>query len=93
MAAHALMSQAQREEPAVAFEIGPREQVREYTVPARGRHPGHKAEVHVRVINGKRFAFGRFTYNNGLIAIQAIVPGSFVKGQPDIHYWPNRDED
>ncbi|MFD7677506.1 hypothetical protein [Streptomyces sp. NPDC060187] len=77
----------------MAFEIGPREQVQTYTTPARGRYPGHKAEVHSRVINGKKFVFGRFTYNNGLIAVQAIVPGAMRKGNPDIHYWPNRDEE
>ncbi|WP_420312574.1 hypothetical protein ACOB87_38115 [Streptomyces sp. YS-B37] len=77
----------------MAFEIGPREQVQKYAVAEGGLQAGHTAEIHSRVINGKKFVFGRFDYDNGLLAVQAIVPGEMRKGSPDIHYWTNRDEE
>ncbi|MGW1040010.1 hypothetical protein [Streptomyces sp. NPDC002547] len=77
----------------MAFEIGPREMEREYERPARGRVPAHQAQVHARVINGTRYAFGRFTYDNGKVAVQAIVKGQSTKANPDIHYWTNQGDD
>jgi hypothetical protein len=70
----------------MAFEIGPRQQEREYDSPAWRNIPAHRAQVHSRVINGTRYAFGRFTYDNGVVAVQVIKPGT---GRGDMHYFTN----
>lgn len=84
------MSQAAlREELAVAFEIGPRTDEETYDMGSQGKFAAHRSEIHVRVINGTKYAFGRFTYETGLVVIQAIVVG---KWRPDVHYWTNAKE-
>ncbi|MFJ6893562.1 hypothetical protein [Streptomyces hokutonensis] len=77
----------------MTFEIGPRQQVQKYAVAEGGMQAGHTAEIHSRVINGKKFVFGRFDYDNGLLAVQAVEFGKSTRANPDIHYWANRDED
>jgi hypothetical protein len=71
----------------VAFEIGPREDAKTWEVPARGEVPAYKGELHKRVINGTPYIFGRFTYETGAVAVQAIVQGRSTKANPDVHYW------
>lgn len=76
----------------MAFQIGPRENEREFEIPARGsKYPAHQAEMHARVINGTRYLFGRFTYPNGTVAVQAVIAGQASKTQPDAHYFTNNE--
>lgn len=90
MAAPALtMPSHLREESAVTFKIGPRENVKTFEVPAHGPHPGYKAEAHQRVINGTTYLFGRYAYETGQVAVQVLIRGRSAKGNPDIHYWTN----
>jgi hypothetical protein len=82
----------------VTFEIGPRENVKTYEAPAFGPYLGYKAEAHQRTINGTEYVFGRFAYDNGVVAVQAIVAGrplqEFMEGKrpTDVHYWASGEE-
>ncbi|MGW8630576.1 hypothetical protein [Streptomyces sp. NPDC055793] len=79
----------------MAFEIGPRENESTVEVPARGpnlyveEHPPYRSELHARVINGTRYGFGRFTYEDGKVALQAVKLGESSRANPDVHYWTN----
>ncbi|QAX95518.1 hypothetical protein SEA_BARTHOLOMEWSD_69 [Streptomyces phage BartholomewSD] len=76
----------------MAFEIGPRENAQTFEGPARGRYPAYRGEIFSRVINGTEYVFGRFIYETGETAVQAIVRGQSSKAKPDIHYWTDIKE-
>ncbi|QAY15888.1 hypothetical protein SEA_TINABELCHER_65 [Streptomyces phage TinaBelcher] len=76
----------------MAFEIGPRENEKTFEGPARGKYPAYKGAIHSRVINGTEYVFGRFTYETGETAVQAIIRGESSRAKPDVHYWTDIKE-
>ncbi|MFF3249704.1 hypothetical protein ACFYWP_01515 [Actinacidiphila glaucinigra] len=76
----------------MAFEIGPRTNEQTFEGPSRGKHPAYQGQMHSRVINGTEYVFGRFTYETGETAVQAIARGQSTKEKPDVHYWTDIKE-
>lgn len=76
----------------MAFEIGPRMNQKDDYYGDQPAMPAHRTEAHTRVINGTEYIFGRITYDNGLVAVQALIRGQSTKEKPDVHYWTNEKE-
>ncbi|WP_329289512.1 hypothetical protein [Streptomyces pseudovenezuelae] len=60
----------------MAFEIGPRTNEKDDWFGDQPAMAAHRSEVHVRVINGTEYLFGRNTYENGAVTLTAMKRGA-----------------